>query len=94
MVGPLVVLDRYAKYYFALRAMSERKNFRRRYMLAMKVHAPGSKRIAVRAGVRVASLRPHTRIVYSHHLEHFKRSCIPRVYEAYSVRVREAASGS
>lgn len=36
----------YAKYYFALRAMSERKNFRRRYMYVMNVHAPGSKRIA------------------------------------------------
>ena len=28
--------------------MSERKNFRRRYMYVMNVHAPGSKRIAVR----------------------------------------------
>lgn len=38
----------YAKYYFALRSMSERKNFRRRYMYIMKVNAPGGRRIAVR----------------------------------------------
>ena len=37
----------YAKYYFALRSMSERKNFRRRYMYIMKVNAPGGRRIAV-----------------------------------------------
>lgn len=36
----------YAKYYFALRSMSERKNFRRRYMYIVNVNVPGSKRVA------------------------------------------------
>jgi hypothetical protein len=35
----------YAKYYFALRGLNERKNFRRHYMMAVNVAAPSSRRI-------------------------------------------------
>ena len=38
----------YAKYYFALRSMTEKKNFRRRYNYMMQVNAPGAKRLEER----------------------------------------------
>lgn len=37
----------YAKYYFALRSMSEKKNFRRRYISMMAVQPPNMRRISV-----------------------------------------------
>ena len=42
----------YAKYNFALRSMTEKKNFRRRYNYMMQVNAPGAKRLEERT-VRV-----------------------------------------
>lgn len=39
----------YAKYYFALRSMTEKKDFRRRYNYTVQVHAPNSKRLEERS---------------------------------------------
>ena len=39
----------YAKYYFALRSLTEKKDFRRRYNYTMKVDPPNSKRLEERS---------------------------------------------
>ncbi|CAI5721213.1 unnamed protein product [Peronospora effusa] len=39
----------YAKYYFALRSLTEKKNFRRRYNYTMRVDPPNSKRLEERS---------------------------------------------
>ncbi|KAG7399978.1 hypothetical protein PHYBOEH_007498 [Phytophthora boehmeriae] len=39
----------YAKYYFALRSLTEKKDFRRRYNYTMRVDAPNSKRLEERS---------------------------------------------
>lgn len=39
----------YAKYYFALRSMTEKKDFRRRYNYTMKVEPPNTKRLEERS---------------------------------------------
>ncbi|CCI49763.1 unnamed protein product [Albugo candida] len=39
----------YAKYYFALRSLSEKKDFRRRYNYTMQVHPPNSRRLEERS---------------------------------------------
>ena len=37
------------QYYFALRSMTEKKDFRRRYNYTVQVHAPNSKRLEERS---------------------------------------------
>jgi hypothetical protein len=39
----------YAKYYFALRSMSEKRDFRRRYNFSMQVNPPNMKRLEERS---------------------------------------------